>query len=182
MRKNIQIVLYLGFITLVSGILLNTIHQYTQPRIMQRKEQEQNAALMKVLPQASKFVGMDKDLPDSKQSVFKAFKGRKIVGYVFKSSPKGYGGNIDMLVGISNGLISGVVILSHTETPGLGALATDVNNMKGHDCSFLGQFVKKAISDQFIAKQDVIAITGATITSAAIANGIKEAIRKYKSL
>lgn len=48
--------------------------------------------------------------------------GGETVGYVFTtSSPSGYGGAISVMTGIqTDGQISGVVILSHNETPGLG--------------------------------------------------------------
>jgi len=59
----------------------------------------------------------------------------------------------------------GVYVLEHSETPGLGSLITSKD--------FTNQFINKNLKDPFIVKEDVQAITGATISSRAISNAIK---------
>ena len=81
-----------------------------------------------------------------------------------------------MLIGVNkNGTINGVKILKSLETPGLGANANNpkyyVN--KGKKITFLDQFKGKKISDPFVPKKDVIALTGATITSTAVSKAVK---------
>ena len=93
---------------------------------------------------------------------------------------KGYGGDINLLVGVDQkGTVSGVKILSMLETPGLGALASGSGNLKGHPFSFLGQFIGKSIRDKLKAKDDVVAITGATITSQAVADGVLKVLQQW---
>lgn len=84
---------------------------------------------------------------------------------------RGYGGAIELLVGIdAKGAVSGLKVLNHRETPGLGA------NITGD--KFLGQFKGKKAGDQLEAKKDIDAISGATISSRAVCFGVKEALKK----
>ena len=99
-------------------------------------------------------------------------KDGNIIGYTVKVSPSGYGGEISMMVGVNADLtISGVKILSLSETPGLGA--------KAQDEAFLPQF--KGKNEKMALKKDITAITGATITSTAVTLGVKEAIGLVKN-
>jgi Na+-translocating ferredoxin:NAD+ oxidoreductase subunit G len=101
-------------------------------------------------------------------------KGGKISGTAYKVTQKGYGGTIEMIVGLDKrGRVLGVKILSMKETPGLGMRASERN--------FLKQFIGRSSKDALKAKKDVDAITGATITSQAVANGVKEAISRFNS-
>ena len=95
-------------------------------------------------------------------------------------STKGYGGQIQLMVGISKeGKLAGIKILSQSETPGLGANATLP--------SFYEQYKEKPISkDLEVVKSgtsednQIQALTGATITSKAVTTGVNEAIKFYQ--
>jgi electron transport complex protein RnfG len=81
-------------------------------------------------------------------------------------------------VGVSaEGVITGIKILEHADTPGLGANAASpsyfVNRAEG--ITFYGQFAGKAVADPFEVKDDVIAITASTITSRAVTAAVKAA-------
>ena len=97
------------------------------------------------------------------------------VGYNITVTPKGYGGLIEMVVGISDeGRLTDIKILSHTETPGLGAKAADP--------AFSGQFHEKIVEKIVVtttppaADNEIQAISGATITSEAVASGVNAAL------
>jgi electron transport complex protein RnfG len=77
----------------------------------------------------------------------------------------------------ADGKISGVKILEHSDTPGLGANADSKNYYvdRANGIHFYDQFAGKSASDPFEPKQDVIAITAATITSRAVAASVKAA-------
>jgi Na+-translocating ferredoxin:NAD+ oxidoreductase RnfG subunit len=95
-------------------------------------------------------------------------------GKVFQVSPQGYGGPISMLVGVgSSGEVTGVKILSQRETPGLGANIVKV--------LFLQQFIGKTVKDPLEPKQDIDAITGATISTKAVCWGVKDALQRATS-
>lgn len=89
--------------------------------------------------------------------------------YAVEVVTPGFGGDITMMVGIRDGEVSGVVIVSQTETAGLGAVAAD--DREG--ANFRSQFVG-ADGPVEMTKED--AITGATITSRAVADGVNAAL------
>jgi electron transport complex protein RnfG len=94
-------------------------------------------------------------------------------GITVSVSPQGYSGPIDMLVGINRqGKVKGVKILNHRETPGLGA------NIVKPD--FLKQFEEKSQKDPIEPKEDIDAISGATISSRAVCSGVRLALQKVK--
>ena len=97
-------------------------------------------------------------------------------GYVVQVAPSGFGGNLDIMVGVgTDGTCTGVSIISHSETSGLGANAT-----------------KPAFRDQFVGKSgtvavekdggDIVALTGATITSRAVSEGVTAALEAAGSM
>ena len=97
------------------------------------------------------------------------------MGAAVKASEGGFGGKIDMMVGfLADGTIKGTDVLSHSETPGLGA------NMTG---KFKDQFVDKNPNDfKLIVKKDggdVDAITAATITSRAFSKAVDKAYQAF---
>ena len=90
-------------------------------------------------------------------------------------APSGFGGVLDIMVGVnSDGTCSGVSIISHAETSGLGANAEQE--------SFRSQFVGK--SNVAVTKDggDIASITGATITSRAVCDGVNAAIEAAASV
>ena len=88
-------------------------------------------------------------------------------GFVLEVSSYGYAGDITMLVGVSNeGTVTGLVIADMAETPGLGGAALN-------DAAFLGQFLYGGTVEM---GTDVDALTGATVTSKAIARCVNSAV------
>lgn len=148
MGKIIKLAAILAAVCIISAAGLAYVYLLTQPRI----EQNVKIALVR-----------------SKQEVLPASSKGKAIAV----SPRGYGGPIEMMVGIDEkGKISGVKILSHRETPGLGA-----NIVKP---KFLEQFKGKTLKDPIEPKKDIDAVTGATISSRAVCAGVKEALKKAK--
>jgi electron transport complex protein RnfG len=92
------------------------------------------------------------------------------VGLAVKVAPRGYSGDVVMLVGVDLELrVKGMKILNQRETPGLG---TNVEKPK-----FQKQFIGKGIKDAIEPKKDIDAITGATISSRAVCEGVKTVLR-----
>ena len=95
--------------------LLALTNQVTAPRISQLAIETENRTKNEVLADAKSFSeAKTASLEDSKYTYYEGLDGSgKIIGYVFSTSAKGYGGDIDVMVGIdSNGVIKGVSILS----------------------------------------------------------------------
>ncbi|MBQ1783540.1 MAG: RnfABCDGE type electron transport complex subunit G [Gammaproteobacteria bacterium] len=99
-------------------------------------------------------------------------------GYIATLSNGGYGGPIRMLLGVdSSGTITGVRVLSHTETPGLGDLieaakSSWIDSFKGHSLTNTSQ-------QQWAVRKDggdFDQFTGATITPRAVVGGVHQAL------
>ena len=91
--------------------------------------------------------------------------------YAIKVLPAGFDGTITMMVGISEGKVTGISVISHTETPGLGAVAA-AQNAKGE--AFRGQFVGQ--EGTLAVGNQIDAMSGATITSNAVITGVNAAL------
>ena len=91
--------------------------------------------------------------------------------YAVKVAPSGFGGDVTMMVGIVDGAVSGISVISHAETPGLGALAA-AKNAKGD--AFRSQFVGQ--SGELSVGNQIDALSGATITSNCVVAGVNAAL------
>ena len=91
--------------------------------------------------------------------------------FAVKVLPGGFDGEITMMVGIVAGKVSGISVISHTETPGLGAVAA-AQNAKGE--AFRGQFVGQ--EGELAIGNQIDAMSGATITSNAVVTGVNAAL------
>jgi electron transport complex protein RnfG len=105
--------------------------------------------------------------------VFDVFSGRSRAGRGFQVAPRGYGGFINMVVGISaEGRVLEVTVISHNETPGLGSAAAEPK--------FLDQFKGEDPSVELVVNKNVDAVSGATKSSKAITKGVNEALEGFK--
>lgn len=95
----------------------------------------------------------------------------KQLGVVVVTQVSGYGGAIEVMTGVrSSGRVSGVTVLSMSETQGMGA--------KTKDSNFLDQFIGANDPDLAVEKDggSVNAVSGATISSRAVTNAVNSAI------
>ena len=102
-------------------------------------------------------------------------------GYAVQVICSGFGGDISMMVGVSNdSTVTGISIISHAETAGLGSVAGE-STSKGE--SFRGQYVSQ--SGSLAVDKDggsIDSITSATITSRAVTEGVNAALEFVKTL
>ena len=172
MNSKSWMVISLLITCLLAAFALSEVYAVTKPKVEQQKNDATKLALSQVLSSAQTFKEVEKD------SLWEGLdqSGAK-VGIVVRSGRRGYGGPVPVLVGLDlTGRIVGIKVASAAEglreTPGLGLKATDEPFWK----QFLG-------ADSTVAlKKDggtIDAISGATITSWAVARGVAEAIRKY---
>jgi electron transport complex protein RnfG len=163
---------------------LSFVYNKTYEAIEKQKSKAQEKAMRELLPKADNFNEIQIEGTGSITAVYEGRSGNAnsdnggLIGYVIKLSPEGYSGEIDFLAGISadEKQITGIRILRHSETPGLGALAVKEE--------FFGQFAKRALTPLTVTrtapgKDEIQAITSATITSRAITNAVNEALEWY---
>ena len=161
-------------ITAIAAALLGAVESITAPAIAEQNAKTQAAAMQAVFADAEEFAAVEGFEPTGKiVAVYEAIAGGEVSGYVINVKPDGFGGGIDTMVGIANdGTITGLKVLSHSETPGLGAKATED--------SFQSQFAGKS-GNVAVTKDggEINSITSATITSRAVANGANEALQWF---
>ena len=179
--------LNLLIISAVAALLLALTNSVTASTIAQRNEQANAEARKLVLESAQDF----EQVKDAKTDNSKGVEVSEIyeakdasgntVGYTLKVLPSGYGGTIELMVGIdsANGQVSGINVVSNSETAGLGAKATDPE--------FSDQYKGKPLEELSVLKNgtpgdtEIKAISGATITSTAVTNGVDAAIEVYNN-
>ena len=172
MREIIKLGLILLVITSVAGLILGGVNSMTADIIEERALEESMEAIEAFFPETD-GAGLvddadvlDYDLVDE---VYEVRQGDNVIGYTIKTVPNGYDGAIEILTGINmDGEITGIEILSQTETPGLGdRITTD---------DFKNQFVGQS-SDSEV---DVDVLSGATVSSNAVINGVNAASNVFE--
>ncbi len=185
--KIAKLGLILLIITAIAATILGFANDKTAVLIEKTNEEANNEARKAALPSAEEFEELDEaELEEIKKEkpevldVFKGIKGGEVVGYTVKTGPVGYAGPVEIISGINvEKKIEGVRIGNNSETPGLGALAAEE--------SFYGQFSDKDAAPLEVVKSapsdnQILAITGATITSAAVTNGVNTSIEVVEML
>ncbi len=163
-----QIAINLAIACLISGVILAVTYFVTNPVAEQKKVEMNNKAMQTLVKNADSFKKVE-----GKEGWYTANKGSDMLAYIVPIETKGYGGVIKLLAAITpEGKEIDFTILSHNETPGLGDNA-------GKD-SFRQQFNGKDSSKMIVVKDpsnkdNIQALTGATISSRAVTKGIKEA-------
>ena len=171
-------------IAAVSGGVLGLVYGVTKDAIAEVDQKKNEAAIQAVLP-------LDGEITYKADTLSYDYEGTTLTfpcnlaydangnfqGAAVKTSEGGFGGKIDMMVGfLADGTIKGTSVLSHTETPGLGA------NMTG---KFKDQFVDKNPANyKLIVKKDggdVDAITAATISSRAFSKAVDKAYKAFEA-
>ncbi len=169
MREIGKLGFILAVICAVAAGSLAWVYQTTRPVIEKRQVEEFNTALKAVIPEAEEF----KETKRDGQSFYVASKGGKDIGVAIPVESKGYGSSpISMVVGVDmSGKVLNVEVLSHSETAGLGSKIT------GEE--FRKQFVGKAPDSPLVVKQDIDAVSGATISSKGATAGVKKALEGF---
>lgn len=168
--------LVLFLITAVTAALLAGANLLTQDKIAQNSALAEQEALKEVISAAT-FAPTDAlvllEVPEVIASAYVALDGDEIVGYCFKVTPSGYGGAIEAIFGVDKSLaITGVSILSHSETAGLGAniVKEEFRNQ------FQGKTAVTGAAKSSPKETEIQALSGATISSKAIARGADTAL------
>ena len=171
-ESNVMYIIRLAAILLIITSLvaaaLAGVNSITAPVIARLTAEKTQMAIEAVLPGGGE--GIDFAPVDL---VSKVYKGEN--GYAIEVTPGGFDNTITMMVGVDfEGKVLGIDIIKHTETAGLGAVA-DAETPAGQN--FRGQFV--GASGSVAVTKDggaMDSITGATITSRAICDGVNAAL------
>jgi len=163
----LRLALTLLMITGVVAAALAGVNAITDDAISTNQEKKTQEALAVVLPEAGTLEKVE--LTGDTGIVSEVYTDG--ASYAVKVLPSGFDGEIAMMVGIADGKVTGISVISHTETPGLGAVAA-AQNAKGE--AFRGQFVGQ--SGELAVGDQIDAMSGATITSNAVVAGVNAAL------
>lgn len=166
-------------ITLVVALALGAVNAVTAGPIAEQNAQKIKDSLENVMPGAeSEQINVPEGTTVTTEtknatsvtilSAYKMTKDGADAGYCVEVGPTGFGGAVDTMVGIdSDGKVTGISVISaSSETPGLGARSTEPE--------FQAQFAGQVGTEVAVAKDggSIDALTGATITSRAVSEGV----------
>lgn len=179
-KEILRYALILFIITAVVSAMLAGVNIITKDKILANENLQKTTALQAVMKGADTFeitAGANADIGDGIKKIYAARKDGKDIGFCIEMSADGYGGKIELVVGVAlTGEVSGISIISDKETPGLGA------NIKGS--KFKDQFIgTRPTADDPLkvvkgtaAQGQVSAVSGATISSKAVAQAVTKAL------
>ncbi len=161
----------LSGLSVLAGLALGVTYKLTEEPIAKAKDDAKKAAIAAILPH---FEDLEAVCVSDKK-IYIATQGGNPVGVAVETfSDAGFSGRIDIMAGFdTSGRVTGYKVLSHAETPGLGARMDEWF----HNSQVIG-------SDKVLRVRadggDVDAITGATITSRAFTEAINNAREAFK--
>lgn len=186
MPESLKMILVLTLISGAAGLGLSAMNDYTKPLAEANQRSFTLASINRVIPASDKPDACESyepafdNAPDKdvvcvdSMTVYRGRKGNDVVGIaVVAIGEEAYSGTITALVGLrmSDGQLSGIQVLQHAETPGLGSIMTK--------CEFQQQMVGNTPDgiNWTVVKDggDINQISGATISSRSLLNAIHKA-------
>lgn len=174
MRDIIKMGIILLLITSVAGMVLGVTNSFTEGVIAERALEEVLESIESLIADADEYeIVEDDDVleRDRIREVYVGYKSDSVAGFAVKSFGQGYGGEVEVMVGITgDGIISGVQVMNQSETPGLGDKIVEE--------SFLENYRGKETSQEVA----IDTIGGATVSSVAVNNAVEEAANLYEEI
>ncbi len=172
MKQVLKLSVTLFLITAFVAAALAGVNAFTKAPIAAAREEKTNRAILALFPQGTEVRQLtETEYTDASGMVNTVFSTSD--GWAVEVHPAGFGGEITLMVGITQDQkVSGIQVISHAETPGLGAIAA-AKNAAG--TAFRDSFVG-ADGQAALGVGDIDALSGATITSQAIVDGVNAAL------
>jgi electron transport complex protein RnfG len=185
MPETAKMIIVLTVISGLASLGLAAFNAHTMPSILENERQYTLRSIKKVMPKADKPNPCKMSQPKFNNSpdqdavcvkgktVYRGRAGTELVGLaIITEGDKAYSGTITCLIGLSpDGVVTGVEVLKHAETPGLGA--------KIEECVWRRQLIGKRAQDMVwkVAKDggNVDQISGATISSRSMIDAVIKA-------
>lgn len=187
MRDLIKMVVVLLVICTTSGVVLSYVNEATKaPREYQYIKFVQEPSMKAVLSDFDNdpikerikvVLGEDGEGNPLEKVVFPAKKGGKIQAVAFSAAAKGYHDLIEVMVGVDpDGKLTGISIMTHTETPGLGARIVEP--------SFTDQFAGLDLDTTKLSAEGgkVDALSGATFSTVGVVTAVTEALKEFPKI
>ncbi len=185
----VNMILSLGTITIVAAALLAGVYSVTEQPIKNAALNKQIEAISAVTPEfnndpVSEAIDITPEGESTPLKVFPAKMDGKLVGAAVESySLAGFSGEIKIIYGFNlAGDITGYEVMSHAETPGLGAKMNEWFRSPEGKRNVIG--LNPATTNMTVTKDggDIDAITAATITSRAYLDALRRAHKAFKEM
>lgn len=166
MKNIIKMAVTLAVVGCLSGLLLTGLNLWTYPIMEANARQQHLDLLQQFFPEAD-----DTIQEVAGDIIFDVVFDSKneFLGVMALAQTSGYGGTISYYLGIGqDGLIEGVYVVGHSETPGIGCIITEPD--------FQEQLVGIDVSSPFVVGECVDTVTGATVTTEAFLRSVSEVI------
>ena len=148
-------------------LILSLVNFLTFDAAEKNKKKEIDTAIRSLFPKSTSSVEEETAYGSPISGVYKVMENDTHIGYAVGTVSNGFGGEIEMLVGIENGgKIRGVKIISLSETPNVGSRVDDDEYLSGY----------KGKSGTLKLKEDIDAISGASISSKAVLAGVNSVL------
>ena len=182
----------LTVIALVVAALLGLVNSITAGKIAEIDAENTRIAMSAVVPEGSEFT--DKLEISDDVAAAAAAQGGKLTelygvknagadaGYVMKIAASGSQGTITMMVGVdANKAITGISVVSHAETSGIGTKVMG-NEPNAAGVPVLDQFIGMSGSGSLVVGKTVTAISGATVSTKGITMGANASLAAADAL
>ena len=179
-------------ISLVVAALLGVVNGMTKDIIAQFNKEKTEAALSAVVTDAgAEFVPMEitDELSQAAAGqsgklteLYEVQSGGSSIGYAMKIVAGGSQGDIEMVVGVDTaGAITGISVVDHSETSGIGTKVIG-NEATTSGVGALDQFVGLSGAGSLVVKQNIMPVSGATVSTQGITKGANAALAVVEAL
>jgi len=153
----------------VVALLLGIVNSLTEPVIRKMQEEKTAAAMAQVL--AADDYRAKTVSHENVSAMYEAVSGGEVVGHVVEVTTNGFGGAINMVVGVDmEGKVTGVSVIKDTETANLGTKVTRTQSVLDRFIGLGGTITVNSGENRFDG------VTGATVSSKAVAEGVNTAL------
>lgn len=166
-------------ICIIIPLALSLTNKITKDKIAELDEKNSRETMANLI-EADSFT--ECEFGENEFTYHTAVKGGATVGFIFKTAEKGYGGDVSVMTAVNtDGTVKSVAILDVSgETPGLGQNAAKESFYSQYEGKKSGISLLKNGADS--AKNEVNAVTGATITSTAVNKAVNTALKQFESV
>lgn len=190
MNLSTKMIITLTVITVLSGGVLSIWDGYTSPKVDAHRLNELKSAIADVIPAYDRY----DTLKGNQMDLFIGRKkgSEKPVGIAFRAVGSGFQGKVSIMVGVTPDFskLTGIKVLEQIETPGLGTKIVEDPSNKADIYWFPKQFIGRNITKDITyvknakpsTDSEIQAISGATISSAAVVRILNTDIKKAKQI
>ncbi len=197
MRSTVMLVVVLTLVCLISALALALVNNLTEDRISEQKRLAKLRAVAEALPRDDVQYDNDpsqdvltisewKEKDGTPKEVYLGKRGGEVVGVAFTAVGEGYGGFITIMMGVDlDGKLTGIEILEHLETPGLGA---NIENPELFKNQFRGRSPQGSQEGKLVVVKgrkaernwEIEALTGATVSPRGVVQAVNDGLTMFQ--